>query len=1011
MRPMLLYFIRMGCAIIACSLAMVLGVGIPSIEATPSAPRILVLNSYHDGYDWSDDELTGIQSTLLKAFPGTEFFFENLDTKKFPRKAHFPLEADMLEAKYGANAFDIIMALDNAALEFALRYRQQLFPAIPLVFCGINGYVPDMIAGQPRITGVAENQDAVGTLALALRLHPATREVVVVHDYTDTGIAIRRELEAAAGQFPSVRLHYLEEMSLEQAQDALKKLQADRLVLMLSYAVDKAGKAFTQAEAARIISSASPVPVYGVHARQLGNGLVGGRMLSGQAQGQKAAELAIRVLQGSALEILPVFTENLSTPMFDYRVLERFGIDPARLPDSAVVINTPASTYAINKTAFWVGALFSVVTSTGVITLYLGIQRRKRLEKTLRLAEAKFRQLFDSAGDAIFICDFAGNILEVNQAAIERMGYSRNEFLNSPLSRIVAPEQTPYIVKRFEAAIRHGRGLYESVHITCDGTRIPVEANCKVIEYEGKPAILNIVRDITERKQAADALNSEKERLAVTLRSIGDGVITTDTEGRVVLLNKVAEEMCGWVQHDAAGELLEKVFNIIGEGSRLPLKNPVVEVLATGATVELANHTVLVARDGSERIIADSAAPILKEDGAVIGVVLVFRDMTEKKRVEQELFNARKLESIGVLAGGIAHDFNNFLTAILGNISLANRLTTPGEKIHGILSKAEMATRRAAELTQQLLTFAKGGAPVCKITSIGQIIVDSTSFVLRGSNVGIEYAIADDLDPVEVDVGQISQVINNLVINANQAMPTGGMIRISAVNDDIRGHVSTALPAGRYVRITIEDDGVGIPEENLGRIFDPYFTTKQSGSGLGLATCYSILRNHNSSISVTSELGQGTTFTILIPAAEQGNRASRSDREEAPFKGHGRILVMDDDDTILQVVTDIMDSIGFETVAAKDGQEAIEHFTRARAEGRGFDVIIMDITIPGGMGGREAIARIREIDPQVRAIVSSGYANTPILAACKEFGFAAALTKPYDVTGICSVLKQVLATQ
>lgn len=886
--------------------ALVLSCFLVSFAAAES-PRVLVLNSYHDGYDWSDDETRGLTTVLTKAIPDAMLYIEYLDTKKFPQKKHFPRMADYYELKFRSMKIDALIVMDNAALEFATRYRARLFPAIPLVFCGINDYTPSMLRGMRPITGVAEVQDSSGTLEMALKHFPKTRSVFILHDYTDSGLAFRRELEGALGRFPDITVQFFGNEQLARTLEKVRLVPKDSLILILSYAVDSAGRTFTQAEAARLVSDASPVPVYGVHAAQLGNGVVGGRMLSGELQGNKAAELVIRILHGEPADKLPVLTTNISTVMLDYLVATRYGLNLDMVPPNALVMNRPLPTYAVNKTVFWLATLFALFVTGVAITLFITIRRRKRLE------------------------------------------------------RILAQE---------------------------------------VEEHKTTGKIL-----LQERNN----LMAEKERLAITLSSIGDGVITTDTEGRVVLINEVAQQLCGWSQQEAAGKLLEHVFRIVNEATREPQANPVKEVLASGAIVELANHTTLICRDGSERTIADSAAPIHNLAGEVIGVVLVFRDMTEKMKVEAELFKAHKLESIGVLAGGIAHDFNNYLTAILGNIALARSKVGLENKISDLLEGAEIASMRAKGLTQQLLTFAKGGAPVRKLTSIGQILSDSASFVLRGSNVRCVFSIAEDLYPVEVDIGQMTQVFNNLVLNAAQAMPSGGQITITASNTNADGFEMLSNQEQRYVMITIEDHGVGITPEALARIFDPYFTTKEQGSGLGLAVVYSIVRNHMGEIRVTSRVNVGTTVTLLLPAADRAQAYDATAHAVGMLHGSGRILLMDDEVYICEVLAGMLNILGYDAVSCNNGLDAVRLYREALENNTRFDAVIMDITIPGGMGGEETIQHLFDLDPGVRAIVSSGYSNAPVMAQYREYGFKATLAKPYNIAEIGAVLKQVLA--
>ncbi len=372
------------------------------------------------------------------------------------------------------------------------------------------------------------------------------------------------------------------------------------------------------------------------------------------------------------------------------------------------------------------------------------------------------------------------------------------------------------------------------------------------------------------RSLAAEA--AEKERLIVALRSIGDGVITTDTEDKIVFINKIAEGLTGWNQEEALGKSLAQVFHIVNTKTRKRCHDHVAKVLTTGDIVNLENNTLLIARDGTDQYVAANSAPILNKEKKIIGVIIVFRDITRHKEIEEEFLIKQKLESIGVLAGGIAHDFNNLLTGIMGNISLAKIFANPEDKIYGKLVEAEKASLRARDLTQKLLAFASGGVPARKTISLGELVKDSANFVLRGSNVKCESSIPDDLWPVEVDVEQISQAIHNLFINAREAMQLGGTINVCAKNKAAGAIHELPLQKGKYVKISIKDHGCGIPEEHIPNVFDPYFTTKemgnQKGSGLGLAICHSIIEKHGGSISVKSERGLGTTFNIHLPAVE-----------------------------------------------------------------------------------------------------------------------------------------------
>ena len=497
--------------------------------------------------------------------------------------------------------------------------------------------------------------------------------------------------------------------------------------------------------------------------------------------------------------------------------------------------------------------------------------QRKLLEQQLA-SQQRYRNLAESIPQIVWMADPDGEIHYYNQRWFDYTGLSLEQSRGSGWKAAVHPDDLPQCLKLWRGALRSG---------------VPCEIECRLRRWDGSyrwhlvRAVheegangeilgwLGTSTDIEDQKRAEEALGAEKERLTVTLRSIGDGVITTNTIGRVVLINNVVEALTGWSQSEAVGMPVEEVFHIINEKSRERCESPVAQVLRTGQCVELANHTALIARDGTERIIADSGAPIRDKNGEIIGVVLVFRDVTEKQKIEEEMARASKLESVGLLAGGLAHDFNNVLTAIVGNIDLAKQTAGADSALLARLSEMEKASARARDLTQKLLAFSKG-APVKKPVSIGPLVKDVAGFALKGSNVRLEFSAPDDLWPIEADEAQIGQVIQNLVINAKQAMPQGGKIALRCQN--MTGERKAPLPPlkGDHVQIVIQDEGHGILKEHLDKVFDPYFTTKPEGTGLGLAASYAIIKKHDGHIEVESTHGTGTTFTISLPASRKG---------------------------------------------------------------------------------------------------------------------------------------------
>ena len=505
-----------------------------------------------------------------------------------------------------------------------------------------------------------------------------------------------------------------------------------------------------------------------------------------------------------------------------------------------------------------------------------------------------------------------------------------------------------------------------------------------------------------DRIRYEEDIAAEQEMLAITLRSIREGCITTDNSGRIVMVNPVAEELTGWMQPEAGERKLGEVVRLIQRRSRRPID--------ADALIEHPEHfaaqMVMISREKNERVVEISIAPIRDRQDQKLGMVLVFRDVTEKTRAEEERHKAEKLESLGLAAGGIAHDFNNLLTAIIGNLSLA-LLGAPPE-VRERIDASKKASLRAQDLAQQLLTFAKGGAPIKKTASMRQLVLDTVGFSLSGTNIRSEFVILEDLWAVDIDAGQISQVISNLAVNAVQAMTKGGTLHVSGENLLVgREDAPPTLKPGRYVRIAVRDEGPGIPEEIQKKIFDPYFTTKPKGSGLGLATSYSIVKNHDGLISMESRTGEGARFIIYLPASEAELVPEVVKLAPKPVR-RGSILIMDDEEAICELVAATLTPLGLTVAIANDAPKTLHLYEEAFLLGRPFDMVIMDLTIPGGMGGKEAVKRLKEIDPNARAIVSSGYAMDPIMSRYRDYGFCGVIAKPYDVSQLEEVIHEVL---
>ncbi|HEY6362442.1 MAG TPA: ATP-binding protein [Vicinamibacterales bacterium] len=516
--------------------------------------------------------------------------------------------------------------------------------------------------------------------------------------------------------------------------------------------------------------------------------------------------------------------------------------------------------------------------------------------------------------------------------------------------------------------------------------------------------------------ESETALAAEKEQLAlmsarlgVTLRTISDGVVTVDRSGAIILLNEGAQKLASVTPQEATERGLCMMLN--GLGFRLEeCRTALHRVLEDGTTVRLRNDTT-DAGATDQRLVEVTATPTRDTDGQVGGAVWVLRDITDEALVEHERAKSARLESLGVLAGGLAHDFNNILMGVTGNLSLAQSMVSPDNKaLLARLTNASAACARARGVTNQLLTFAKGGAPVKKTASIRELVTECTRFALSGSPVKPAFDVHPDLWAADVDTGQVGQVVQNLVLNAMQAMPKGGVLEVALHNIDLDAASIPAdapLVAGKYVRLSVRDTGTGIPAEVLNRIFDPYFSTKEKGSGLGLAISYSIVRAHGGAITVESEIDVGSCFTVYLPASPAVAAAQAAPRPEINMRRTGRVLIMDDEDMVAEVAQEMIESLGYTTRRACNGDEAIRMFNEAEQTGEPFDLVLLDLTVPGGMGGAEAVKYIREMRNDVCVLVNSGYADDSVLARYRDYGFDGVLAKPFTLTDLRRVLREL----
>ncbi|MFQ5736402.1 MAG: PAS domain S-box protein [Thermodesulfobacteriota bacterium] len=625
---------------------------------------------------------------------------------------------------------------------------------------------------------------------------------------------------------------------------------------------------------------------------------------------------------------------------------------------------------------------------------------RKRAEKELGRSREMLREIIDNSTAVIYLKDGQGRYMLVNRRYEEIFHFERKELFGKTDYDIFPGEAADALAVNDRKVLASGAPIeFEETVVHPDGTLHTYIS--QKFPIPGMPgAVCGMSTDITERNKTFERLK-EAQHIA----SIGSWEWDAATDKALW-----SEEMYViFGKEHGADTSYDAFLSSVHPDDREGVDRAIKDAIECGDVYDIEFR--IIRPDGTERVVCDKAEVICGEDGRTVRMAGTVQDVTERKRMEAELLRAQKLESIGVLAGGLAHDFNNLLLGILGNVSIARSLIPSGEKAASILDEVEAAALRSKELTKKLLTFSVGGGPLMESASIGRLVRDSASLLLRETNIELDFSLPGDLPLVEMDEGQMAQVINNIVHNARQAMPDGGVLAFTGEKVAVSARDGLPLKEGQYVRITVRDHGVGMPPKVLARIFDPFFTTRQKASGLGLALSYSIVKKHGGFISAESRPGEGTSVHVYLPVSSRqpapGAASSPRGLSEV-VAGKGRVLVMDDEEMVRDVSKEMLNLLGYETECARDGAEAIELFRKAGREGRPFDAVILDLTVPEGMGGLETIKRLIEIDPGVKAIVSSGYSRDPIMSEYGKYGFVSVMAKPYRVSEFSQKVKDVM---
>lgn len=860
-------------------------------SAASEKKHVLILNSYHQSFRWTDDIVSSITSTFAEQPHLVEFHIEYMDKKRETRPAMESMYYNLLGTKYEDGNLDVIITSDDFAFNFLKKYHKKLFATAPVVFCGVNNVDAALSADRNYFTGVIEVLDIKDNIRLGQKLRPTVNNFVVVTDGTATGIGTRKMVQEAESHFPNIGFTYLngEELSTDELLRRLGSLSANSMVIAPAWYLDKDGNAFDNTTIYPMISKSSAVPVISTSSANIGLGLIGGKVNSGIRQGKLAAEMAQRILFDKVkTKNIAILKKSHNPYVFDYRQLDRFQISEELLPQDSKVLYRPFSFY-----------------------------------KT-------YRPLVIGVSVVFFVLVFLISYLWWN---INRLRIARNK------------------------------------------------------------------------------LSKSRENLRVTLQSIGDAVISVDTDGKITQMNRVAETITKWTESEAKGKSIEDVFVIVDTETRNVRRNPVSVILQTGESITHDGNVFLLSKNKQEHRISDSCSAIRNDRGEVLGVVLVFRDITEEYQKEIQMQQSRKMEAVGQLAGGVAHDFNNILAGIIASSEILSRQIKGNAKAEKFLNIIVHSSERAAKLILNLLTFARKQQLASSAVNVHEVIL-STKELLKNTldkRIDLVLDLKAEAETLMGDSSQLQNALINLCVNASHAMPQGGTISVHTQNrtmdesDNDGAYGKTA--AGVYIEIEVTDTGSGISPENLERIFEPFFTTKEQGkgTGLGLTTVFNVVQQHNGHINVKSAVNQGTSFHVLLPLVETETQEEQASSDS--ISGNGHVLVIDDEEMMRETIKEMLLALGYTVDLAENGIEGLKLLKDAPHR---YALVLLDMIMPK-MSGQDCFFEMKKINPDVRVVVISGYSKEKELESMKEEGLCDILLKPFRISALSKVVFNAVA--
>ncbi|MCP3875322.1 MAG: response regulator [Desulfobacteraceae bacterium] len=862
-----------------------------NFSALMAQEHVLLLNSYNQRMSWVEDIVAAVDDVLDPDKNNTILHIANMDSKQFHTSEYFDSYKTHLKKKYKNRAFSLILSSDNNAFDFLRKNRDELFPGVPVVFCGVNNFKDNQIIESNKFTGVAEIFSARNTVEMALKLHPGTKHIFIINDYLETGRAWKRDIDAALNDMKrTINITFSKNLSIDELQATITDLNKNTIVLLGVYFADKNGKYFTYEKVGEMISGASQMPVYCLLEFNMGSGVVGGEVISGYYQGQTMAKIGKRILDGEDPDNIPVIKKGTNRVVFDYLQLKRFGLTESSLPKRSVIINKPFSAFDLYKKEIFTAASLILLLIITIIAMTLNIWRRIQAEKAL--------------------------------------------------------------------------------------------------------------------KQSSEGLRKNEEQLKAIFNASPDPIVVYNNQGYPEYIYSSFTNVFGW----QLNELRNKRIPFVPEDQKKNTEFKIKEIYQSGIPVRF--ETKRLSKYGVAIDVLLSAAIIKGNHEINDGLVVNLKDITEKKKLEIQLQQTQKMESIGTLAGGIAHDFNNILFPVLGHTEMLLQDIPEDNPAHSDLEKIYSGAKRARDLVKQILTFSRQESTEQKLMKMQPIIKEALKLIRSSlpTTIDIKQDIRPDCNAIKADPTQIHQIVMNLTTNAYHAMEeSGGILTISLKEIQLNEHnkINPDMVPGNYVCLSVGDTGEGMDKELKVKVFDPFFTTKEigKGTGMGLSVVHGIVESMKGSIQVESTQGKGTEFNIYFPMEKSLPKIQNCNlNNESIVHGTEHILLVDDENLIITMGKQMLERLGYHVTSCISSIDALEVF---KANSDKFDLVITDMTMPNMPGDKLSVA-LTKMRPDIPILICTGFSNNMTEERAESMGIKGFLLKPIVMRDLSQKIREVL---